>query len=65
MLRKLGGLGLLGVLLLLAGIAVIASVNLYIAAGMGLIVVGIVLVVYGFVSGLLGSLGLGGPGGLV
>lgn len=60
MLDKLGAKGILGVLLLLGGIAVIAYVNLIIAAGIGLVVVGFVLTAWGLVSGLLSSFGMGG-----
>ena len=60
MFGKLGLKGALGVLLLLAGIAVIALQNLIIAAGIGLVVVGFVLVAWGLVSGLLASFGMGG-----
>ena len=60
MLGKLGAKGIVGVLLLLGGIAVIAIQNLLIAAGIGLVVVGFVLVAWGLVSGLMSSFGLGG-----
>ena len=60
MLDKLGTKGILGVLLLLAGIAVIAIQNLIIAAGIGLVVLGFVLTAWGLVSGLLSSFGMGG-----
>ncbi|WP_135824747.1 DUF7470 family protein [Halorussus ruber] len=60
MLDKLGTKGILGVLLLLAGIAVIAIQNLIIAAGIGLVVLGFVLTAWGLVSGLMASFGMGG-----
>jgi hypothetical protein len=60
MFDKLGIKGIFGVLLLLAGIAVIAYVNLLIAAGIGLVVLGFVLTAWGLVSGLMSSFGLGG-----
>jgi len=60
MLDKLGTKGILGLLLLLAGIAVIAYVNLIIAAGIGLVVFGFVLTAWGLVSGLMASFGMGG-----
>jgi hypothetical protein len=60
MFDKLGAKGIVGVLLLLGGIAVIALQNLVIAAGMALVVVGFVLVAWGLVSGLMSSFGLGG-----
>ncbi|UPW01480.1 hypothetical protein M0R88_05085 [Halorussus gelatinilyticus] len=60
MLDKLGAKGIVGVLLLLGGIAVIALQNLIIAAGIGLVVLGFVLTAWGLVSGLMASFGLGG-----
>ncbi|MFC4550353.1 MULTISPECIES: DUF7470 family protein [Halorussus] len=60
MLGKLGAKGIVGVLLLLGGIAVIAIQNLLIAAGIGLVVVGFVLVAWGLISGFMSSFGLGG-----
>lgn len=60
MFDKLGAKGIVGVLLLLGGIAVIAIQNLIIAAGIGLVVVGFVLVAWGLISGLLSSFGMGG-----
>ena len=60
MFGKLGLKGIVGVLLLLGGIAVIALQNLLIAAGIGLVVVGFVLVAWGLISGLLSSFGMGG-----
>lgn len=60
MLDKLGTKGILGVLLLLGGIGVIAYVNLLIAAGIALVVLGFVLTAWGLVSGLMSSFGMGG-----
>ena len=60
MIDKLGAKGIVGILVLLGGIAVIALQNLLIAAGIGLVVVGVVLVAWGLVSGLLASFGMGG-----
>jgi len=60
MLDKLGAKGIVGVLLLVAGVAVIALQNLIIAAGIGLVVLGFVLTAWGLVSGLLASFGMGG-----
>ncbi|UPV75446.1 hypothetical protein M0R89_05100 [Halorussus limi] len=60
MFDKLGAKGIVGVLLLLGGIAVIALQNLIIAAGIGLVVLGFVLTAWGLVSGLMSSFGLGG-----
>ncbi|WP_134671060.1 DUF7470 family protein [Halorussus marinus] len=60
MLDKLGAKGIVGVLLLVAGVGVIALQNLIIAAGIGLVVLGFVLTAWGLVSGLLASFGMGG-----
>lgn len=59
MFDKLGVAGLLGFLLLLAGIGLLASINPLIAAGVAAVVAGLGLVVYGLVSNLLGALGMG------
>lgn len=59
MLDKLGVAGLLGFLLLLGGIGLLATVDLFIAAGVAFVVAGLGLVIYGLVSSFLGSLGMG------
>ncbi len=59
MLGKLGAKGIVGLLVLVAGIGVIAMKSLVIAAGMGLVVLGFVLTAWGLVSGLLESFGMG------
>jgi hypothetical protein len=59
MLDKLGVAGLLGFLILLAGIGLLAYIDLLIAAGVAFVVAGLGLVVYGLVSNLLGALGMG------
>ncbi|WP_408956710.1 hypothetical protein [Natrinema sp. 74] len=58
MIRNLGALGIVGVLLLLAGIGLIASQNLLIALGMALIVGGLGLVVKSLISGMLQNFGM-------
>jgi len=60
MLDKLGLPGIAGVVVLLAGIGLVAWQNLILAAGLALVVGGLGLVVYGLVTSLLSSLGLGG-----
>ena len=60
MFDKLGAKGIVGVLALLGGIAVIASVHPLIAGGMALIVLGLGLVVWGVVSSMLSNFGMGG-----
>lgn len=60
MLDKLGLAGVAGVLVMLGGIVLVASQNLYLAAGLAFVVAGLGLVVYGMVSNLLSAFGLGG-----
>jgi hypothetical protein len=60
MFGKLGLKGIVGVLVLLAGIGVVAWRDPVVAAGIGLVVVGFVLTAWGLVSGLLSSFGMGG-----
>ena len=59
MLGKLGLKGIVGLLALLGGIALIATADLRIAAGIALVLLGLGLVVWGLVSGLLESMGMG------
>jgi hypothetical protein len=60
MLDTLGAAGLLGLVVLLAGVGVIASQNLVIAGGLALVVAGLGFVVYGLIRNVLSSMGLGG-----
>lgn len=60
MLGKLGPLGVVGTLVLLAGIVVVALQNIVIAAGIALVVAGLGLVVFGLLRNLLASFGMGG-----
>ncbi|MDS0281869.1 DUF7470 family protein [Haloarcula onubensis] len=60
MLDKLGLPGLAGVVVLFAGIGLVAWQNLILAAGLALVVGGLGLVVYGLVTSLLSTFGLGG-----
>ena len=59
MLGKLGLKGIVGLLALLGGIALIATADLRIAAGIALVLFGLGLAVWGLVSGLLESMGMG------
>lgn len=59
MLGKLGLKGIVGLLALLGGIALIATADLRIAAGIALVLLGLGLAVWGLVSGLLESMGMG------
>ncbi|NEU55441.1 hypothetical protein [Halorussus sp. MSC15.2] len=60
MLGKLGAKGIVGVLLLIGGLGVVAWQQPIVAAGIGLVVVGFVLIAWGLISGLMSSFGLGG-----
>lgn len=60
MLRKLGVVGIVGVLLVVAGLATIAYVEPIVAAGMAGILVGLGLVVGNVLRNMLASFGLGG-----
>lgn len=60
MFEKLGIAGILGFLVLLAGIALITWQNLYIGAGIAFVVAGLGLVTYGMVKNLAAALGMGG-----
>ena len=60
MFDKLGLAGVLGVLVLLGGIGLLAWVRPLVAAGVAFVVAGLGLVVYGVVTNLLASLGMGG-----
>ena len=55
---SLGTVGIAGVLMLLAGIGIIASQDLIIATGIALILVGIGLVAQGLITGMLKSFGM-------
>jgi len=60
MLGKLGLPGVFGLLLLLAGVGLVAWESLVVAGGIALVIAGLGLVVYGLVTGLLSSMGMGG-----
>jgi len=60
MFDKLGVVGVAGIVVLLAGIGLVAWQNLLLAAGLALVVGGLGLVVYGLVTSLLASFGMGG-----
>jgi len=60
MLRKLGAFGLVGLVVVLAGLALVAWESRIIAAGLALMLLGFGLTVKALVSNLLGSLGMGG-----
>ena len=56
--NNLGPLGIVGVVLLLAGIALIAYVNWLIAAGIALMLAGVGLVVKSIVTSMLSAWGM-------
>ncbi len=58
MIGNLGPLGIGGLVLLLAGVALVAHASLQIAAGIALVVAGLGLVVKSLVAGMLQSWGL-------
>lgn len=60
MLDKLGIAGVVGVLFMLGGVAVVAWQNLILAGGLALVIAGLGLVVFGLVKNLLASFGVGG-----
>ncbi|RQG92366.1 DUF7470 family protein [Natrarchaeobius chitinivorans] len=58
MLDTIGPLGIVGILVLLAGIAVVAYANWIIAAGIALILAGMGLVVKSLITSMLQSFGM-------
>ncbi|PSQ46187.1 hypothetical protein BRD19_12900 [Halobacteriales archaeon SW_7_65_23] len=60
MLNKLGIPGILGVLFLIGGVALVTWENLIIGGGIALVIAGLGLIIYGMISTLLSSLGMGG-----
>ncbi|UTF54186.1 DUF7470 family protein [Natronosalvus rutilus] len=56
--KSLGPLGILGVILAIAGIALIATQNYLIAGGLALMLIGVALVVKSLVTGVLQSFGM-------
>ena len=57
--NKIGTAGVAGLVLLLGGIGVVATQSLYVASGIAFVVAGLLLVAYGFVTSVLGALGMG------
>ncbi|GAB3689573.1 hypothetical protein GCM10028857_25070 [Salinarchaeum chitinilyticum] len=60
MLKHLGIGGIVGLLLLVGGIAIIAWQNLLIASGLAIAIAGLGLIVRSLVSSALGAMGMGG-----
>ncbi len=59
MLRNLGIAGILGLALLIAGVALATWVNLLIGSALALVIAGLGLIVYGLVTNLMRAMGLG------
>ncbi|OIB55476.1 DUF7470 family protein [Natrialba sp. SSL1] len=58
MLNRLGPLGIVGILILVAGIGVIAYANWLVAAGIALVLAGLGLVVKALISNVLQQFGM-------
>lgn len=58
MLRRIGLTGVLGLLLLIVGIALLGLVDLQIAAGVALVVAGIGLLAHGLIKSMLAVFGM-------
>ncbi|WP_247730972.1 DUF7470 family protein [Halovivax limisalsi] len=58
MIDKLGTSGLAGIVLLLAGLAVIAYYHWQVAVGLALVLVGIALIAKGLISSVMRSFGM-------
>jgi hypothetical protein len=60
MLSKLGIPGVLGVLFLIGGVALVTWESLVIGGGLALVIAGLGLIIYGMISTLLSAMGMGG-----
>lgn len=60
MLDKLGPLGIAGLVVALAGLLIVAWVNLVLAGGLALVLAGIGLVTAGLVKNVMSAFGMGG-----
>ena len=58
MFKRLGAIGIVGILALLGGIVLIGLENPIIAAGIGLVVTGLGLVAFGMVRNLMKAFGM-------
>ena len=58
MFKRLGAIGIIGILSLLGGIVLIGTQNPTIAAGIGLVVTGLGLVAFGMVRNLMKTFGM-------
>lgn len=60
MFDKLGAVGIVGILIAVAGIGVVALESPIIAGGLALVLLGLGVMAFGLVKNLLGALGMGG-----
>ncbi|QZA89683.1 hypothetical protein K0C01_06060 [Salinarchaeum sp. IM2453] len=60
MLDKLGATGIVGILVVFAGVGVIAWENWIIAVGLALVIIGTALLVKSLVSAVVSAMGMGG-----
>lgn len=60
MFTKLGISGIIGVLVVLGGLALIAFANPIVAGGLILVLIGVGLIVRGLISSLMNAMGMGG-----
>lgn len=58
MLRNLGAVGVVGLVVLLGGIALAAWYDLLVGAALAMVVAGVGLVVYGMVTNLMRAMGM-------
>ena len=59
MLRNLGIVGILGLVLLIGGVALATWENLVLGGALAMVIAGLGLVVYGLVTNLLRAMGMG------
>lgn len=62
MFDRLGALGVVGIVLAVAGLALVAVESLLVAGGLALVLVGLGLAAKSLVSGMLATFGMGGGG---
>lgn len=60
MFDRLGAVGVLGIVLVVAGLALVAVESLLVAGGMALVLLGVGLAVKSLISGMLSAFGMGG-----
>ncbi|SDJ66611.1 hypothetical protein SAMN05216226_1072 [Halovenus aranensis] len=59
MLRNIGFVGIVGLLMLVGGVALAAWVNLLVGGALALVIAGLGLIVYGLVTNLMQAMGMG------